>query len=210
MLAASNKVQEIIKKRYKNTKTVINKKKKDSRIVLLTTGAAFGKSALYDRISFNGEILYQRIGESKGWGHFHLNHGLFEELRTYLDATSPRKSCNRFGSGPNWKIRTMRGALSYLNIPVELLQHGVKRDIYAVPLIQNYSDFLKGETNHIERKDLSFNDLASYWKERWLKGRVQRKPEFKEFNHLTISKLVHNAGGDAGGGTNHKICERSN
>jgi hypothetical protein len=194
MLAASDKVQRIIRNRYYGTRTVIKKEKKDPRLVLLTTGAALGKSALYDRITFDRELLFQRIGESKGWGHFHLNHGLFDELRCYLEATSPNKTNNRFGSGPNWKIRTMRQALSRLNMPTDLLQHGVNRDIYGIPLTKNYSEFLRGETNRIEYKKLAFNDLASYWKERWLIGRVQRKPEFKEVNKMIVSRLIHNAG----------------
>jgi len=199
MLAASNEVQEVIHKRYKGTKTVIQEKVKDPTLALLTTGSALGKSALYDRIRYNERVLYQKIGESKGWGHFHLNHGLFEDLKEYLDATVQGKSSNRFGAGPNWKIRTARHALKHLGLSGNLLRHGIRREIYAVPLGSNFREFLRGETLKLKKFDQSFDDLVEYWRNRWLAGRAKRKPEFRRFKRETISERIRPAEKEPGG-----------
>ena len=190
MISTTDKVQQIVKTKYKESTTIISGIRKDPTLVLLTTGSALGRSALYDRITFDGQKLFVRIGESKGWGHFHLNNGLFALLKNYIDGTVPGKSSNRFGNGPNWKIRTMRTALTQLNIPSDLLRHGVKREIYGIPLAYNFSEFLRGENDDIRFKELYFDSLVSYWKDRWLKGRIERKRDFVNFNRNKIPELI--------------------
>ncbi len=194
MLATSDHVQEIIRRRYEGKKTVIQGKNKNSRLALLTTSSALGKSSIYDRIRFNDRVLYQRIGESKGWGHFHLNHGLFGDLRFYLeDVKEGAVLGNRFGEGPNWKIRTARAALSQIGLPEEILKHGIKREVYGIPLAYNFKDFLMGKETELEKFDLKFDDLASHWKERWLKGRAKKKPEFIKHKKERVSEIIHSA-----------------
>lgn len=194
MLAASGRVQEIIRCRYIGKKTVIQGKNKDPRLALLTTSSALGKSSIYDRIRYNGRVLYQRIGESEGWGHFHLNHGLFEDLRSYLEVAKEGEVLgNRFGEGPNWKIRTARAALSQIGLPGNILNHGIKREVYGIPLAFNFKDFLLGEETDLESLDLEFDDLASHWKERWLKGRANQKPEFIKHKKERVSEIIHSA-----------------
>ncbi len=52
----------------------------------------------------NGSTIYQLVGVSEGWGHFHLNNGLFERMRDFLTLIEPdAASRNRFGQGPNWR-----------------------------------------------------------------------------------------------------------
>lgn len=192
MLATSGCVQEIIRCRYIGKKTVIQGKNKDPRLALLTTSSALGKSSIYDRIRYNGRVLYQRIGESEGWGHFHLNHGLFGDLRSYLEEAKEGEVLgNHFGEGPNWKIRTARAALSQIGLPGNILKHGIKREVYGIPLACNFKDFLLGEETDLESLDLEFDDLASHWKERWLKGRAKQKPEFIKHKKERVSEIIH-------------------
>lgn len=190
MLAASNEVQGIISSRYQGTKTVIQKKRKDSRLALLTTCSALGRSSLYDRIDYQHKRLFLRIGESQGWGHFHLNHGLFEDLRGYIEGTVPSKVKNRFGDGPNWRLRTARTALDHLGFPGKLLQHGIRREVYAIPLAENTREFLKGETDKLQLTDLPLQGLAAYWKTRWLEGRAERRPEYRQFKKAQIRDTI--------------------
>ncbi len=194
MIAASNEVRGIIRERYSGKKTVLTGKRKDSILALLTTGSALGKSALYDRIRYDGRVLYKRIGASKGWGHFHLNNGLFGTLFRYLRATEgPESAGYKFGSGPNWKIRTARSALEHLHLSGNLLRHGVRREIYGIPLAENFAEFLRGETNVLESYNTPFDDIAAFWKERWLIGRAERKPEFLKFEKEKVGYLIHSA-----------------
>jgi len=195
LAAVSNEVRNKIARRYKDSKTVIEKKEKDPRLVLMTTGSALGRSSIYDRIKFNDTLLYQRIGTSEGWGHFHMNGRLFEEMKQFVSKYEPRKaSSNRFGQGPNWKIRITRKCLQKLSLPPNLLQHGISREIYLIPLASNYKEFLKGKDQNIERINLPFNELVALFKERWFYGRAKRRPEFREFKHTSIPNLINSNG----------------
>jgi len=194
MLAASNEVRAVIARRYKGQQTVIEKSKKDPRLALLTTASALGKSALYNRISYRGRVLYQSIGESKGFGHFHLDRSLFTALRQYVQATlGDGVGGNRFGDGPNWKIRTARSALECLGMPGDLMRHGVRREIFGIPLAENFDAFLRQETSRLRLFDIPFDDVAEHWKQRWLMGRAERKPEYRTFDRRAVSKAIHDA-----------------
>ncbi len=106
---------------------------------------------------------------------------------------------NRFGEGPNWKIRTAKAALSQIGLPEDILKHGIKREVYGIPLAYNFKDFLIGKETELENFDLKFDDLASYWKERWLKGRAKKKPEFIKHKKERVSEIIHSAVMDKGG-----------
>ena len=71
---------------------------------------------------------------------------------------SPRHS-HEYGSGPNWKIRVIRQALKSLGMDGDLLRHGVSREVYAMPLAENWRQYLTGEANEcILRRPLHSGD----------------------------------------------------
>jgi len=199
LAAASNEVREIIKTKYKDKKTIIQKQIKDPSLVLLTTGSALGKSSLYDRIRYEERTVYQKIGESLGYGHFHLNNGLYKDMVEYLKTKDYRVAvAYKFGQGPNWKIRAAKTSLKYLGFSDDLLKHGIKREIYSVPLAKNYLEFLNGHSNKPIFFDMPFEKLADYWYQRWFINRAKTKAEYKEFRREKISILVHSARNDGG------------
>ncbi len=57
-------------------------------------------------------------------------------MRSYLEAIGhPYATGNRFGMGPNWKIRVARTALEKIGLDADdILNHGIAREVYAVPL----------------------------------------------------------------------------
>ncbi len=196
LAAASDETRETIRRRYAGNKTIISGVQKDPRLALLTTGSALGKSSLYDRIRCDGRLVFRRIGTSQGYGHFHLNNGLFEALRTYLDGTVRGKASSyKFGMGPNWRMRTSREALENLGLSGDLLRHGIRREIYVVPLAPECSPFLRGETNALAHYSLPFEQASAYWEQRWLLPRADRKPEYREFRRTSVSRLVRDLGG---------------
>lgn len=195
MLATSNKVREIVYERYKDKKTIIKNEDKNPQLALLTTSSALGKSALYDRIRYDGRVLYKRIGKSKGWGHFHLNNGLFNDLLSYLKAIEGSEvGGNEFGDGPNWKIRTAKQALSHLGLSSTILRHGIQREVYGIPLAKNFDKFLCRETEDLDFYDIPYDEIINWWKERWLYGRAERKPEYVNHERESISDYIHSAG----------------
>lgn len=195
LAACSNEVRRIVEKKYRGMRTVIRNEKKDPRLVLLTTGSALGKSSLYDRIKFNDDLVYQRIGSSEGYGHFHFNDGLFEEMTSFVSLCSPRLShSNRFGQGPNWKMRISRYCLERLGLGMEFQQHGISREIYAIPLASNFREFLLDKERKPEFIDRPFAQMSAYFKQRWMIGRSQREPGFKNHLRMQVSDSIHSAG----------------
>lgn len=194
MLATSNKVRRIVFNRYKDQQSIIQGENKDPTLAALTTGSALGRSSIYNRIRYGGRSLYQHIGTTNGWGHFHVNDGLFSALRRYLHAAaSGEEGGNRFGDGPNWKLRTVKAALRELNMSPNLLRHGIRREIYGIPLAENYSEFLRGDADELKEYDIPFDEIANYWKDRWLRGRAERKPEYRKVTPATVARQIHSA-----------------
>src|SRR5207253_1083615 len=125
----------------------------------------------------NGEALYRRIGSTSGWGHFHLSNGTFELIREFLAQNQhPVETANRFGQGPNWKIRAVRTCLEMIGLSPELLRHGIKRDVYVVETARNAKAYLRRETNKPDYRSLKTDELTEFFESRWLLPRAARLP----------------------------------
>ena len=182
MLSASNEVRQAIYNKYNGTTTNIQGGSKDPTIAFLTTTSALGRSSLYNRIKFNGKLLYNHIGKTKGWGHFHFHNNCDTLIEHYLKENKNEyfKKYN-FGDGPNWKIRMLRIGLKELGLPQSLLQHKISRELYGVITADNYIDFLKGKDKHPKIKDLPAVDLIDYFKERWFHKRAANNKSYLQF-----------------------------
>jgi hypothetical protein len=180
MIAASNEVRSIIFNKYAGKISNILKVVREPHLVFLTTASALGKSSLYNRIKYGEQLRYCRIGETKGWGHFHLANETFTLMRGYLEKEKhPIASNNRFGQGPNWKMRLIRICLQTLGLPSNLLCHGIRREVYGVALAENYKAFLKGEDQAISFFNLPMSDIVEFFKERWFLPRAKRIESYR-------------------------------
>lgn len=178
-LLASTEVRKIYETKYKDKITLISGKKRD-RLVGLFTTSLYGRSSQYNKLMFNDRLLYQPIGETKGYGTLHLSKETFSAMQEYLKAKGINIS-NKFGSGPIWTMRLINKAGELLNFdPDFLLKHSFKRGIYFIPFAENAIEFLNGETNKIKYTDYSKNELVDFWKERWLKIRKQNPKIIEE------------------------------
>jgi hypothetical protein len=179
LLAVSDQVRRHVWKKYASATTIIQGVIKQPHVVLLSTTSALGRSSLYNRVHLNGERLYNCVGSTFGWGHFHLSNGTFDLIRQYLaKAKHPIGCANRFGQGPNWKIRTVRTCLEMIGLPPDLLRHGIKRHVYVVELATNSRAFLRRETDAPCYRDLSSVDMTDFFKSRWLIPRSKRRPDY--------------------------------
>lgn len=117
---------------------------------------------------------------TSGWGHFHVSDALYAKLRTFLSMKKhPYATDNRFGDGPNWRLRTTRVALELLGFHGNLLCHGVKRELFACQLATNALEFLRGEDATPSYEDLlPFEDVANRALKRWVLPRAERNPEY--------------------------------
>ena len=91
-----------------------------------------------------------------------------------LAETNGRKISNRFGKGPNWRMRVIRSACDVLNLDSEvILKHSFKRGLFAIPLAINYKSFLRGHSKKAIYRNLPLRKVVEYWGRRWLNMRKE-------------------------------------
>jgi len=180
LAAISNETREFIFNKYNGRQTGISKTFKDPTPVLITTTSSLGKSSIYNRLTFNGKLMFHPVGYSAGYGHFQFSEKLFKELTDFVRLTEfdPKKVDNAYGSGPNWRFRLIATALKKLNLPANMLKHGVGREVYLAPLAENWDEYLRGETTEIKAFNLPLSEISDYYRNRWAIPRAERRPEF--------------------------------
>lgn len=169
-ILASKEIRDIYRKKYKDQVSIIEGRISDKLVGIFTT-SLYGKSSQYNRLSYKGELLYQPIGETKGFGTLHLSQQTIEAMIELLHANGIIVS-HEFGNGPSWVMRVIRAAGDLLGFDSDyLLKHSFKRSIYFVPLAKNFRDVLNGEVKRPIYIDHKMKDLVLYWKNRWLENR---------------------------------------
>lgn len=195
-LMGSREVKEVYERKYLGRQAVISGKENRARLVLLTTTSAMGRSSLYNRLSIPNGPQFIRIGETRGFGHFHLSGEIFEQMRSYLKAIGhPYATGNRFGMGPNWKIRVARTALEKIGLEADdILNHGIAREVYAVPLAHNWQEILLGTQKNVRSCVLSASEIVKFCLNRWVVPRASRNKRYKRFARCRIMECLLNGG----------------
>jgi len=177
-LAASDQVRNYYRKRYAGRKTE-QLKRCANDMALLVTSSLFGRSALYNRVRYEGEELFEPVGQTGGYGTLHLSTTTVSLMKQLL-ASQDALPANRFGDGPNWKMRLVRTACDALGVSHEaVLHHGLRKSLYVVKTAYNSLEFLRGECDDLNYRRRPAKKLMAYWKERWLRPRAE-KPEIME------------------------------
>jgi len=183
-LMTSQEVKRAYERKYLGSESVIRKKKHRARLVLLTTTSALGRSSIYNRLSLPNGPHFQRIGTTRGFGHFHLSGEIFEALRGHLEATGhPYASGHRFGMGPNWKLRVARAALEDIGVDGNsILKHGIEREVYAIPLAKNWQKILLGSNKNVRSLTSPASEIADFCISRWMVPRAGRDDRYRNFD----------------------------
>jgi len=169
-ILASNEIRKIYKEKYKHKITIIKKRTANDLVCIFTT-SLYGNGSQYNRLKFKDRLLYIPIGYTSGYGTLHISNETFLAMRQLLTEEGIILT-NRFGDGPNWRMRVIRLASDIIGFDSNiLLQHSFKRGIYAVPLAKNFRSFLLGKTDKPIYYNLPMQTLVEFWKERWLNMR---------------------------------------
>ena len=169
-ILASNEVREIYRKKYQGQVTLTEKRIANKLVGIFTT-SLYGNSSQYNRLKFNDELLYQPIGQTKGFGTLHLSEETIHLMIRFLKSKGVVVG-HKFGDGPSWVMRVIRSAGELLGFDSDfLLKHSFKRNIYFIPLASEFKAFLNGETKQPKFKNYSKNDLVQFWRDRWLENR---------------------------------------
>ncbi|MGB7581948.1 MAG: Druantia anti-phage system protein DruA [Sedimentisphaerales bacterium] len=181
----ANEVREAYKNRYANYISIIKKQTLKPELLFITTTSAFGKSSLYNRLKYNGEIVADCLGYTQGTGSFHIPEKLYEELLIFLEREGI-DIARGYGNGPSRKLRLLSLGLSRLGLP-SFECHGIKREFYLFPLAKNLRNVI-----HNGKRAISFNRpfeaLLTYWKKRWALPRADRMPDWNNFSSTKFFK----------------------
>lgn len=183
-----NEMREAYRRKYENYISIIKGRKLKPELLFITTTSAFGKSSLYNRLKYNGEIVAESLGYTQGSGTFHIPEKLYVELLNFLN--SKKYDIKRgYGHGPSRKLRLISLGLNYLGLP-KFEYHGIKREFYLFPLVKELRSVIQKSQKPIWI-DRPFNKLVDYWKERWAIPRAERMPEWEYFNAEHFFKKVN-------------------
>jgi hypothetical protein len=191
-LIRSKEVFDDFKKFYGNTIGIISGKRKRAQLLAVTTTSSMGRSSVYNRLRLDGELYMNPIGYTVGWGHFHITDHLFEEIRKYLRAKKDKYAGNhQFGDGPNWRLRTIRKALSDLDINESVLRHGIQREVFICPFGPNALEILKTGKGKLDISNLkTVQQISDLARDRWIIPRAERQPEYREWKRDRIPGLI--------------------
>jgi hypothetical protein len=188
LAAASNEVRQAYRRKYTGRVTEMEGRILPAHLVALTTTSAFGRSSLYNRLRYNSTLIAESLGYTDGYGSFHLME-LYPLFRQLLESEGI-STRGGFGTGPRIKWQTMVRALERLGFSRDLLRHGVKREAFLFPLVDNLKDYMEGRAAEPAYRHLPFADLAAYWHERWLLPRAVRVNGWQEWKRDEIKDVL--------------------
>lgn len=177
---------------YGDTTGLISKKEKHARLLAVTTSSSMGRSSVYNRLKLDGVQYFEPIGYTSGWGHFHITDALFSQMREFLRLRDHKYADeHQYGKGPNWRLRTIRAALSELGINESVMRHGIRRQVFLSELAENSSEILASGQGTPDISSLrTVREISDLALERWIIPRASRRPEFKDWRSSEIPKLI--------------------
>ena len=198
-LMGSEEVKKVYERKYLGREAVISKKENRARLVLITTTSAMGRSSLYNRLFIPDGPRFVRIGETRGFGHFHLSGEIFALMRGYLQEIGhPYATGHRFGMGPNWRMRVARTAMEKIGLDAnDILNHGIAREVYALPLARNWQEVLLGNHRKVRSCVLPASQIVKFCLKRWVGPRASRDKRYLDFTRDTIMEHLLNGGVEA-------------
>lgn len=188
MLVASNDVRGAFLRKYGGRTSQIRQRTLDGRLALVTTASALGRSSLYNRIGYDGRLLYRRVGFTRGSGEFHFSNGVYGAISQYVNEhCEPTAKQERWGRGFRNRREVIRKCLAELGLSREWLYHGIQRELFVVPLAGNTRHFLVGEHTELQWFDQPVKDLFQWFRQRWLLPRASRDQRYLEFEPSTYA-----------------------
>ena len=176
-LATAREIGDAFREKYAGVTGIISQEAKPAELLVVTTTSALGRSSLYNRLKLGTCPLteFQRIGFTEGWGHFSVGDDLFMRLREHLTSEDHKyANGHSFGTGPNWRLRTIRAAMKSLGVDDGLLKHGIQREVFATELSetarQQLREGIRGPGVRPTAREISEAALH-----RWMRPRYERQ-----------------------------------
>lgn len=190
LTAACNELRDAYKRKYSDQVTEMKGRRLPANLVALTTTSAYGRSSIYNRLHYGDTVEFRSLEYTEGYGAFHLER-LYSKFRMFLE-DQDISTRGGFGRGPRIKWQTMVRALRIIGFDSKLLHHGIKREVFLIPLIRNIKNFMEGVEQVPDYIDVSFETLSEFWRERWLIPRSERVDGWSNWNPEEIKHNLFN------------------
>lgn len=182
MLCASDEVRRAFQRKYGRGESIISGSAADGRLALITTTSALGRSSIYNRLRYHDRLLMMSVGYTSGWGEFQFSNGVYSQLRDYAE-----RYCNKTAKHKSWgtgfrnRREVVRRVLAHIGLSVNLMNHGIRRELFVMPLAKNTREFLRGEHQRLLWFHRPAEELAAFFLKRWLIPRAERYTQFRLF-----------------------------
>jgi hypothetical protein len=180
-------------RQYGQSVGVISKAAKHARLLAVTTTSSMGRSSVYNRLKLGDETYFTPLGFTQGWGHFHITDALFEKMRDFLrERDHGYADHHQFGEGPNWRLRTIRAALTGLKVNDNILKHGIQREVFITTLADNAFEVLRGGNAKPDISGLlTVSQISDLTRDRWIVPRAERgEIDFRSWRREMIPQLI--------------------
>lgn len=181
-------------------------------LVLLGTTSLYGVgSSQYNRIKIpcgplGGQdsecVTFEELGHSLGVGTSQYSEETVAALVNLVQQSKEGQRVNSiFGEGISPKLRKVRQGLDLLGFPSDMLtRHYRQRVVYGVSLIRNLRAYLLAmapRPHYLlpQRSPVEVTSgIAAWWRERWLRGRIQNDAILEEVaKHTHVRPMRHGA-----------------
>jgi len=179
-LVASNEVRQAYWAAYAGKRTEMKNCRIEQPLVAITTTSAFGRSSIYNRLTFEGRPLAESIGYTRGTGSIHLE-ALYPHVLEFLRTRDPDLVAGGYGFGPKRKWQHFKHALDLLGLSRAYFDHGLRREVFIYRLVSNLEDGMRGG-NFGRALNLRAVDYARFWLQRWGIPRSERNTDWHDFD----------------------------
>jgi hypothetical protein len=141
-------------------------------LVVFTSGLYPGHAAQYNRVRV-GPLKWRKIGETLGYGSFHVSLETSRLAAQYNAAVDGYRHITRtFGEGASPRFREVGRAIARLELP-DLLRHEFPRPLYALPLVDDPQSVLLGWADRAPApRGVDLHSISRDWWERWVAPRA--------------------------------------
>lgn len=177
-MLASQKIRHAFQKKYCNKETRMKKRILPNRLLFITTTGAFGKSPIYERLTYRQHKLSFFLGYTQGFGSFHISEAVYQDMLEYLSSNSISTQ-RGYGTGPSRKLRLITKTMDELGF-AQGANHKIKRGIYLFTPTKNLHKVIRANQRP-RYVNLSIKELSDFWKERWILPRIKNRLQYKRF-----------------------------
>lgn len=192
-LVRSRDILDDFDESYGSSVGIISGKAKNASLLAVTTSSSMGRSSVYNRLKLSGEPYFRPIGYTMGWGHFHITEELFSQMRTFLRLRGHHYADqHEYGSGPNWRLRTIKAALTELGVNESVLRHGIRREVFIAPIAANAFEILREGKGVPNTTTLgTVEEISRKAVDRWMIPRALRSSDFRQWRRTDLQRLLN-------------------